>query len=272
MSMSGTLAFILCSTRSGSTWLALMLGSNSKAAYVGELNRMYRADPEVCALCSERDQACPLFHDVASFRPREVHAALLERTGKRVLVDNSKSISWARKTLSAGPEKMYIHLLRDPRAVVNAWKGRGRAKGLQRWIDENDAIRRFIDERRLSYRVVTYNELADHMDETLGGLCDWLGLTYEPEQTSYWEFEHHGAGRNGATASFLRNYVASDEAFYAARRKTNFHDTRWQTELAEDDRRSIEGNTRLQQLLCDFGFVLAPEGLRRAGSERRPRG
>jgi hypothetical protein len=257
----GTVAFILCSTRSGSTWLALMLGSNSRAQYAGELNHMYRAGPEACSLCSERSRVCPLFHDVASFRPREIHAALLERTSKDVLADNSKSISWARKTLDAAPEKQYIHLLRDPRAVVNAWRSRGRGKGLERWIDENYEVRRFLEERGLSYRVVTYNELADHTDEALRGLCDWLGLAYEPAQKSYWEFEHHGAGRNGATASFLRDYVASDDAFYAERRKTNFHDRRWQTELAESDQRAIAEDARLQRLLRDFGYALSQEGL-----------
>src|SRR4029077_14880789 len=102
-------AFILCSTRSGSTWLALMLGSNSRAQYAGELNRMFRVEPEPCSLCNERGQPCPVFHDVGQLRPGGAHGALLERTGQQVLIDNSKSLSWARKTLGAVEDQRYIH-------------------------------------------------------------------------------------------------------------------------------------------------------------------
>ena len=263
---AGTAAFILCSTRSGSTWLALMLGRNARAVYLGELNRMLREEPEGCSLCMERSQWCPLFHDIERLRPDEVHAALQERSGRDVLVDNSKSLSWARKTLDAAIDKKYIHLLRDPRAVVYSWQRRGRTKGLEQWIDENYEIRSFLNERSLDHYVVTYNELAEHTGETMPRLCDWLGLSYDESQTSYWEVEHHGAGRNGATASFLNNYVASDEAFYAERRRTSFHDMRWQTELDAAMQRTIEEDARLQQFLADFGFTLTRDGLRRAAA------
>ena len=43
-----TVVFVLSATRSGSTWLSLMLGSNSGAAYVGELKRMYADEPSPC--------------------------------------------------------------------------------------------------------------------------------------------------------------------------------------------------------------------------------
>jgi hypothetical protein len=259
----GTVAFILCSTRSGSTWLALMLGSNPRAQYLGELNHMFRADPEGCSLCTERSQWCPVFHDVERLLPRDVHAALFERTGKDLLVDNSKSLSWARKTLDTAIEKKYVHLLRDPRAVVYSWQRRGRTKGLEQWIDENYEIRSFLRGNALDHRVVTYNELAEQTDETMVGLCAWLGLGYEPEQKSYWEVEHHGAGRNGATASFLNDYVASDDAFYAEHRRMSFHDRRWQTELDAATQQAISADARLQTFLADFGFTLIPDGLQR---------
>ena len=41
-----------------------------------------------------------------------------------------------RKTLGAATVKKYIHLLRDPRAVVYSWQRRGRTKGLEQWIEE----------------------------------------------------------------------------------------------------------------------------------------
>lgn len=260
----GTVVHVLCSTRSGSTWLALMLGSNSRAQYVGELNRMFRSDPEGCSLCTERSQWCPVFHDISQVKPSSVHQELLARTGKDVLIDNSKSLSWARKTLIDSQDRKYIHLLRDPRAVVYSWQRRGRTKGLTQWIDENYEVRAFVAERGLDARVVTYNELAECTDETMRDQCAWLGMMYEPGQKSYWEFEHHGAGRNGATASFLNDYVASDEAFYAEHRRRSFNDLRWQTELDEATQRSIAEDARLKRFLDEFGFVLTLAGLQRA--------
>ncbi len=261
--MGGTVTFILCSTRSGSTWLALMLGSNPRAQYLGELNRMFRADPEGCSLCTERSQWCPVFHDLDQARPRDAHVLLLERSGRDVLVDNSKSLSWARKTLETSSAKKYIHLLRDPRAVVYSWQRRGRTKGLEQWIDENYEIRAFLEAHKLDSRVVTYNALADCTDETMTALSKWIGLSYAPAQKPYWEVEHHGAGRNGATASFLTDYVASDQTFYAEHKRTNFHDLRWQTELDGAAQQSISGDARLRKFLAEFGFTLTLGGLQR---------
>jgi len=238
-----------------------MLGSNSRAQYLGELNRMFRDDAEACSLCTKRGQWCPVFHNMDKVRPRDVHQVLLERTERQVIVDNSKSLTWARKSLDRPFDKRFIHLLRDPRAVVYSWQRRGRTKGIEQWIEENYAIRQFLTDAGLDYRVVTYNELADHTDETMERLCSWLGLAYEQRQMVYWEFEHHGAGRNGATASFLRDYVASDEAYYAEHRRQAFHDKRWQSELETDVKEAILRSPRLQQFLDDFRITLTPDGL-----------
>lgn len=253
--------YVLCSTRSGSTWLALMLGSNARARYVGELARMFRDDPEGCSLCTERGQFCPVFHDIESLSPANVHSELLRRTEARVLIDNSKSLSWLRKTVDREVERRAIHLLRDPRAVVYSWRRRGRTKGLDQWIEENEEIRRTLHERGIDHRIATYNRLAEDTDGTLPDLCDWLGLDYSVEQQSYWDVAHHGAGRNGATASFLNDYVASDGAFYEARARTHFHDLRWQQELDQATRNEIQRSARLADFLSSFGFVLADNGL-----------
>jgi hypothetical protein len=195
---------------------------------------------------------------------------LSERTAKDVLVDNSKSLSWARKTLASSEARRYIHLLRDPRAVVNSWRRRGQNKGLEQWVDENKRIAKFLSDQQLDSRAVSYDELAQRTDETLAGLCEWLGLVYELAQKSYWRVEHHGAGRNGATAAFLTDFVASDEAFYAERRRTNFYDTRWREELDAATRRAIERDVRLKAFLQRAGFELTDDGLTPVRASARP--
>ena len=264
MVAEGTVVFILSTTRSGSTWLSLMLGSNSRAAYIGELKLMFAGEAVACSLCDDRGVACPLFHDVARVRAKDVHPLLLERTGRDVLVDNSKVLSWSRKQLrEGGPRRTYIHLLRDPRAVVHSWRLLGRTKGHDDWIERNRGLREFLEQNRLDFRVVTYDDLAERTDETLTELCDWLSLSYEPAQKEYWQFEHHGRGGNGATAPFLQNFQASDQAFYAANKRSQFRDLRWKDGMDAAQQQEISGDPGLRALVDDFGLVLSDDGLRR---------
>ena len=266
--MDGAVVFILSTTRSGSTWLALMLGSNSRAAYVGELKAMFAGNPATCSLCDERGVACPLFHDVAAVRAKEVHPLLLERTGRDVLVDNSKVLSWSRKhTWAGGPRRTYIHLLRDPRAVVHSWRLLGRKKSHADWIEGTMRTREFLEKHQLDYRVVTYDELAERTDETLTELCDWLGLSYETQQKEYWRFDHHGPGKNGATAAFLESFRASDRPFYAKNRRSHFRDLRWKDGLDTAEQQEISGDPRVRALLADFGLELSESSLRRTRDE-----
>lgn len=260
--MNNTVVFVLSSNYSGSTWLALLLGSHSQACYVGELHKMFHSDPVPCRLCEEKQRRCPVFHDVAAVKIKNIHAHVFARTGKKVLVDNSKTVGWSRKFLREGRfRKKYIHLLRDPRAIAYSLQLRNRAPETEEWIKKNFEIRDFLQAHRLDFRAITYNGLAERTDETLAALAEWLGLDYEPGQKEYWNFEHHGPGRNGATAAFLDHYVASDDQFYAQRKRTNFHDLRWQQQLHEDSRVLIERDAELRALLREMNLALGEAGL-----------
>lgn len=260
--MDSTVLFILSANYSGSTWLALLLGSHSQAFYVGELKKMFRDTPVPCRLCEERHQACPVFHDVAAIKARDIHHLVLARTGKNILVDNSKTVSWSR-TFSTEDRfhRQYLHLLRDPRAIAYSRQLRRRPAGLADWIDTNNEILAFVRDHKLEQRMMTYNELADNTDETLSQLCHWLGVAYEPGQKEYWHFEHHGAGRNGATAAFLEQFVASEENFYAETRRTQFHDLRWKEQLDEQTQKAIIQDPQLKTFLRNVGLECSESGL-----------
>lgn len=262
--MSPTVLFILSSNYSGSTWLALVLGSHSQTLYAGELNKMFHEEPMPCRRCEERQKPCPIFHDAAQLKSRNIHAAVLERTGKSVLVDNSKTISWSKKFMAEERfERRYLHLIRDPRALAYSLQMRNRKPDYLDWMEKNYEIRNFLHENRLEHRLVTYNEAAVRTDITLRELCAWLGLAYEPAQKEYWNFEHHGPGRNGATAAFLEQYVPSEAEFYAARKRTHFHDLRWQENLDQEVRREIEHDPQMKLLLKDFGLAFSETGMER---------
>jgi len=262
--MNQTVVFILSSNYSGSTWLALLLGSHAQSAYVGELHKMFHNDPVPCRLCEEKQQACPVFHDVAGAKIKNIHQLVFTRTGKKVLMDNSKTVAWSRKFLNEGKfQKKYVHLLRDPRAIAFSLQLRDRAPETEEWIKKNREIREFLLANDLDHRAITYNQLADHTDETLAALDQWLGFAYEASQKEYWSVEHHGPGRNGATAGFLDHYVASDEQFYSERKRTNFHDLRWKEQLHEDSKILIARDAELRAFLQEMNLTLGEEGLNR---------
>lgn len=260
--MTPTVLFILSSNYSGSTWLALLLGSHSRALYVGELNKMFHDEPMPCRLCEEKQQPCPIFHDAAQLKSKHVHAAALERTARAILVDNSKTMAWSKKFLTeARFERRYLHLLRDPRAIAYSLQMRGRKPDHLDWMEKNFEIKNFLREHKLESRVVIYNELADRPDAILQSVCSWLGLEYEPTQKEYWNFEHHGPGRNGATAAFLEQYVPSEENFYAEHKRTHFHDLRWQEKLEAHVKDEIMHDPQMKLLLQDFGLKFSETGL-----------
>ena len=259
-----TVVFILSADFSGSTYLALTLGSNSQTAYVGELYKMFLHDPIPCRLCEERARPCEVFHDVATTRPEDIHSLVLEKTRKRILVDNSKTISWSQAFLSEIRfQRKYIHLIRDPRGITFSRKLRDQPMDVPGWLKQNYAIREFLEDGRCDYRVITYNELAEETDRTMTDTCHWLGISFEPAQKRYWDFEHHGPGRNGATAAFLENFISPDKPFYDEARKSEFHDLRWRDGLDANTTQAIMKDSRIKDFLRDFHLGFSETGLTR---------
>jgi hypothetical protein len=177
-------------------------------------------------------------------------------------VDNSKTVSWAKRHLRAAAfRQTYVHLIRDPRAVVWSWQSRGREKGPAEWVDGNRRIREFLQAEQLDWRLVTYSDVAERTERVLGSLCAWLGITFEAGQIEYWNADHHGPGRNGANAAYLRSVQTPDEGFYREHRRTRFQDLRWRERLDPSVRRAIEEDRHVNDLLGDLGLRLSDSGL-----------
>ena len=223
--MKNKVVFVLSHIYSGSTWLSLLLGSHSKAFYLGEINKLYsRSDFMSCSLCDEMDRDCTYFNDVKNIYYVDIHNAIAERTNAQVLIDNSKRIKWSRKLLRDDRyEHKYIHIVKDPRAIYYSLLKRNRPADVEHWAKRNMEIGRFLNEFSLDKITLPYNVLAENLDTSLTRLDQWLDLTFEPEQKQYWKFEHHGPGDNSATKSFLQTSKSSDNDFYKDSKKKKFH-------------------------------------------------
>ena len=109
----------------GSHFPSLMLGSHSRAQHVGEVRRLHKRPrtKQPCFLC-EASGECELFRDIDADGLEDLWPTLLSRVEEKILVliDNSKKPSWAARFLADDRhEKKYIHLVRDPRALIRRW-------------------------------------------------------------------------------------------------------------------------------------------------------
>jgi hypothetical protein len=87
-----TLVFIPSSDRSGSTWLGYVLGSMPHSAFLGEFYRAWNSDlRETCAWCTGTAARFATFSAVSSsIKADQAYEILFSRTGKSILIDNSK--------------------------------------------------------------------------------------------------------------------------------------------------------------------------------------
>jgi hypothetical protein len=208
--------------------------------------------------------SCPLFHDAARYSPHDIFPIVFERTGKTLLVDNSKRLKWMElHARDSTFQQKYIHVVRDPRGVIYSRQTRGRTTRLSHWPKQQHRFHEALSRPGRDARIVLYNELATDRERILRKLLSWLELDFEASQLAYWKVEHHGAGRNGATAGFLTSAGTADESFYATRVRDQFHDLRWRDHLDPALREAIEQHEPTGRALAELGLGFTESALER---------
>jgi len=154
-----------------------------------------------------------------------VHRVLRELSGRRVIVDSSKSFRYAVSHYKLAPQTTRIVLLtRDGRGVLASHlrTGVSSAEAVRLWSRYYDRatgwIARNVDDRHAIR--LRYEDLAADPVARLNELCTWLGLepSFRPNQP--WSHSSHIANGNGMRLGPLKD-VKLDE--------------RWRTELTEPD-------------------------------------
>ena len=277
--MRKTVAYILSTPYAGSHYLSLLMGSNSRAIHVGELNglRKEKAKKESRECLVNRGE---VLEGIGAENCNRVHEIIFSRIdpGIQVLVDNSKRVSWAERFLGNDTfDKRYIHLIRDPRALVRryalrshfrkVWRHRWRVfKAIPQlrprifllpepyvwayyWLVQNRAISRFLRDNHLEHTVVAYRDLAINPAAEIQRLMEWLELSYERAQLEYWNFEHIGTQK--------RDYE------WVKEKKATFIDLRWQSELPADVQQTISKDPLIGEYLSSLGLKFVDNGLTR---------
>jgi hypothetical protein len=276
--------YVLSTNYAGSHFLVLQLAAHSKCISVGELHRFNRESTrykQACHIC-KTDEECPVFQGLYGQPIDRLHPLLMDNVNKSypevdTFVDNSKKTAWAEKFLDLpNVQQKYIHLIRDPRALVRRWmmnydtraeKNKVRRLIARRcwpktwniltgseanvyawkWVHQNKLITDFLTKNNLDYKLVTYHDLVFKADDILKDLMLWTGHEYEPEQKEYWKFTHHGSQK----PQYMKPPETGDKRF----------DQRWKEYLDSDTLLEIDTHTAIAEYLASQGLSLTDAGI-----------
>jgi hypothetical protein len=256
-----TVVFILSENRSGSQWLAYVLGSHQHAAYLGECRRWFTSpDHTACHFCAARGATdCEIFHGIQNTHRQGFFNFAFERTGRPILIDSSKRLDWAAHFVRDPRFQVkIIHLLRDPRGWFASERRRTPMSvpaAIRRWIRSNRQITDFIASYRLASHTAFYDDLAVDLERYFEPLCEFIGIPFETDALEYWNFDHHGPGGNGPAMNVTgesprASIITGDDDFYRASFHRNFYDTRWLSQLNSIERTNIEQSPLIQRELA----------------------
>jgi hypothetical protein len=259
---------------------------------VGELYRGWDAEDCVpCTVCASRGLSdCVILAGIGDLAPRDAFGVISARSGKAVIVENSKRVAWTRQFIGRpGRDTRIIHLVKDPRSRWASLRRREAAdmgECMIAWCRENQEIIDFTSETGLPTMVVAYDLVAAHPRMELEALFRFFGAAFDESVLRYWEVEHHGFAANGASSAIIRHqkfsappkhFSTGDDPFYAAKFGQTFVDERWRAELPETENDAILQNEQVRGVLASLGYGLSTSGIFRSGaagpdaSLRRPR-
>jgi hypothetical protein len=257
-----------------------MLGSHPCAAHVGEVKALRNpagsSGKQYCYVCGSAER-CPVFQGISPESIDRAYDIIFSNVPPdvRVLIDISKKPFWARRYLHCGDfSRTYIHLIRDPRALIRRWLRMPEKKRwkqrlrlarlypgsalsllagtwwhvfLYKWLQQNREISFFLRCCGLDFISVTYAELAGAPCRTVRSLTERLGLCFERDQLRYWKTEHHG------TRKKEYEWVREHNGFY--------HDLRWKAELPDHIQRAVTENGRIAAYLDQQGLCFTENGI-----------
>src|SRR3954447_14378995 len=192
--------FVLCSVRSGSTLLRVLLDSHSRIFAPHELHM--------------RDISVSLRTDYAERSLREIgleptrleyllwdrmlHRELTE-SGKEMLVNKTPSdVFIVDRIRECWPDARFIFLLRHPVSIA---RSRQEARPQDSAARTLKMVRRYcsaIEAARHTYDGLTvrYEDLTADPERETRRLCEFLGVEWEPQMLEYGQFDH-GRMRSG---------------------------------------------------------------------------
>ncbi|TDC60979.1 sulfotransferase [Actinomadura sp. GC306] len=186
--------FVLCSVRSGSTLLRVLLNSHTQIRAPHELHlrhlrvkqgREFAQDVMGELGLDAQELQYMLWDNVLSYE--------LQRSGKTQIVEKtpSNSLIW-RRLAAAWPQARYLFLLRHPASIVESVLARRKGSVPEKVVPEILRYAEHIEEARgaLSGLTVRYEELTAEPERVTAEICSYLGVEWEPGMLDYGRLSH----------------------------------------------------------------------------------
>ncbi len=187
-------AFVICSVRSGSTLLRVLLNSHSKIhspqeLHLRDLTVKVKTDYALKALGEiglDDEQLRFLLWD--RLLQRELAAA-----GKEILVNKTPNDAFVADLIArCWTDARFIYLLRHPGAIARSRQATRPQDSPERNARMVLRYGNAIEQARVAHPGVTvrYEELTADAREATQRVCAFLGVRWEPEMLDYGRFDH----------------------------------------------------------------------------------
>ncbi|HVL96305.1 MAG TPA: sulfotransferase [Solirubrobacteraceae bacterium] len=187
-------AFVLCTVRSGSTLLRMLLDSHSQIHAPHEVHlrdfgvevRSKYAERSLAEMRLDREELEHVLWDWMLHQE-------LARAGKRLLVNKTPSdVFIADRLLECWPDARFIFLLRHPLAIA---RSRHELRPQDSAERNHEMVLRYADALEAARAkhpglTVRYEELAADPARVTRELCAFLGVEWEERMLDYGRFEH----------------------------------------------------------------------------------
>jgi LPS sulfotransferase NodH len=182
--------FVICTLRSGSTLLRVLLDSHSQIRSPHELHLRY-VSVHFDQKWSERSmKELGLDASAADYLlwDRLLHRELTA-SRKSIIADKTpNNVFIVDRLREAWPDARFIFLLRHPGAIARSrqkYKGEGADELIIKYVEALEAARQTYDGH-----TVRYEDLTANPERELHKICDFLGVPYEPTMLDYGQFDH----------------------------------------------------------------------------------
>jgi LPS sulfotransferase NodH len=182
--------FVICTLRSGSTLLRVLLDSHSQIHSPHELHLRY-VSVHFDQKWSERSMR-ELGLDTRAAEhllwDRLLHRELAA-SGKSIIADKTpNNVFVVDRLREAWPDARFIFLLRHPGAIARSrqkYKGEGADALIIKYVEALEDARQTYDGH-----TVRYEDLTANPEREMRRICDFLGVAYEPAMLDYGQFDH----------------------------------------------------------------------------------
>lgn len=211
--------FLVGCPRSGTTLLQQMLNAHSQVAITPETHfmRLFWQKSNYYGNLAEDKNYSRLISDLVSlpeFTEMELHPdnfyqlafqihrdygnlfnLLLEQFAKlkKAQVVGEKTphhLRYIEPIYKFFPSALFIHIIRDPRAVVNSWRKVNWSSGTiigdtKIWQEDMRIINNLPTQIKSSLLTVFYEKLVLESEKTLTKICSFIGVEFEPEMLNF---------------------------------------------------------------------------------------